>query len=115
MREVLRGSDLKCRWGGEEFLVLLPETPLQGACRVAETLRHEIADRGIPWAHETVSAAASFGVTQALPGEINIASIVGRADAALYRAKEDGRNAVRAATETVVVVEPQERRVTESA
>ena len=69
----------------------------------------------IPWAHETVSAAASFGVTQALPGEINIASIVGRADAALYRAKEDGRNAVRAATETVVVVEAQERRVTESA
>ena len=109
MREVLRGSDLKCRWGGEEFLVLLPETPLQGACRVAETLRHEIADRGIPWAHETVSAAASFGVTQALPGEINIASIVGRADAALYRAKEEGRNTVRAATETVVVVDAQER------
>jgi diguanylate cyclase (GGDEF)-like protein len=111
MREVLRGSDLKCRWGGEEFLVLLPETPLQGACRVAETLRHEIADRGIPWAHETVSAAASFGVTQALPGEINIASIVGRADAALYRAKEEGRNTVRAATETVVVVDAQERAV----
>jgi diguanylate cyclase (GGDEF)-like protein len=112
MREVLRGSDLTCRWGGEEFLVLLPETPLQGACRVAETLRHEIADRGIPWAHEMVTAAASFGVTQALPGEINIAAIVGRADAALYQAKEEGRNCVRAATETVVVVEAQERTVT---
>jgi diguanylate cyclase (GGDEF)-like protein len=109
MREVLRGSDLKCRWGGEEFLVLLPETHLQGACRVADTLRHEIADRGIPWAHEMVTTAASFGVTQALPGEINIAAIVGRADAALYQAKEEGRNCVRAATETVIVVDAQER------
>jgi diguanylate cyclase (GGDEF)-like protein len=109
MRDVLRGSDLKCRWGGEEFLVLLPETPLQGACRVAETLRREIAERAIPWANEMVTIAASFGVTQAGAAEINIAAIVGRADAALYRAKEDGRNAVRAATETVVVVEAQER------
>jgi diguanylate cyclase (GGDEF)-like protein len=109
MRDVLRGSDLKCRWGGEEFLILLPETSLQGACRVAETLRHEIADRSIPWATEAVRTTASFGVTQTIAGEINVSAIVGRADAALYRAKEEGRNTVRAATETVVVVEPQER------
>ena len=109
MRDVLRGSDLKCRWGGEEFLILLPETALQGACRVAETLRHEIADRPVPWADQMVTTTGSFGVTQAIAGEINIAAIVGRADAALYRAKEEGRNTVRAATETVVVVEPQER------
>jgi diguanylate cyclase (GGDEF)-like protein len=82
---------------------------LQGACRVAETLRHEIADRAIPWAAETVKTTASFGVTQTIAGEINVSAIVGRADAALYRAKEEGRNTVRAATETVVVVEPQER------
>ena len=100
---------MKCRWGGEEFLILLPETALQGTCRVAETLRHEIGDNPVPWADELVATAASFGVTQAIAGEINIAAIVGRADAALYRAKEDGRNRVRAATETVVVVEPQER------
>ena len=50
MKEVLRGSDLKCRYGGEEFLVLLPETPLHGARRVADTLRREIAERPIPWA-----------------------------------------------------------------
>jgi diguanylate cyclase (GGDEF)-like protein len=110
MRDVLRGSDLKCRWGGEEFLVLLPETPIQGACRVAETLRREIADRGVPWARETVNITASFGVTQALPGEINIDAIVGRADTALYRAKETGRDSVHAATETVTAVEVPERK-----
>ena len=54
MKEVLRGSDLKCRYGGEEFLVLLPETPLHGARRVAETLRREIAERPVPWAGEAI-------------------------------------------------------------
>ncbi len=44
MRELLRASDLKCRYGGEEFLVLLPETALEGAKRVADTLRRELAD-----------------------------------------------------------------------
>ena len=109
MRDVLRGSDLKCRYGGEEFLVLLPETPLQGACRVAETLRHEIADRADPvGARDWSTITASFGVTQALPAKSTSHAIVGRADAALYRAKERAATRVRAATETVVVVEPQE-------
>ena len=52
MKEVLRGSDLRCRYGGEEFLVLLPETPLHGARRVADTLRREIAERPVPWSGE---------------------------------------------------------------
>jgi diguanylate cyclase (GGDEF)-like protein len=104
MKEVLRGSDLKCRYGGEEFLVVLPETPLQGARRVAETLRREIAERPIPWTGEALTVTASFGLTQAMPGEINIEAVVARADAALYRAKEDGRNCVRAAADTLQLV-----------
>src|SRR5207237_4134462 len=63
MREVLRGSDLKCRYGGEEFVVLLPETPLEGAKRVADTLRRELSDMPIPWKDETVFITASFAVT----------------------------------------------------
>ena len=55
MREVLRGSDLKCRYGGEEFLVLLPETPLEGAKRVADTLRRELAEMPITWKGETIA------------------------------------------------------------
>lgn len=102
MREVLRGSDLKCRYGGEEFLVLLPETPLEGAKRVADTLRRELADMPINWKGETVPVTASFGVSVALPAEIDGKALIARADAALYRAKDQGRNCVRLSMETAV-------------
>ncbi len=104
MRDVLRSSDLKCRYGGEEFLVVLPETSLNGAGRVAETLRREIAERPIPWAGEALAITASFGVTQAMPGESSIDAIIGRADAALYQAKRDGRNCVRVTSQTMAAV-----------
>ncbi|HWI19892.1 MAG TPA: diguanylate cyclase [Vicinamibacterales bacterium] len=104
MKEVLRGSDLKCRYGGEEFLVLLPETPLHGARRVAETLRREIAERPVPWAGEGLTVTASFGLAQTLPGEVNVQAVIARADQALYRAKDDGRNCVRIAAESATLV-----------
>ena len=100
MREVLRGSDLKCRYGGEEFLVLLPETPLHGARRVAETIRREIAERPVPWSGEGLTITASFGIAQTLPSEVNVQAVIARAAKALYRAKDDGRNCVRVAAET---------------
>jgi diguanylate cyclase (GGDEF)-like protein len=102
MRDVLRGSDLKCRYGGEEFLVLLPETPLEGAKRVADTLRSDIAAMPITWKDETVSITASFGVSLALPTETDAQAIIGRADAALYLAKDQGRNCVRLSIESAV-------------
>jgi diguanylate cyclase (GGDEF)-like protein len=104
MKEVLRGSDLKCRYGGEEFLVLLPETPLHGARRVADTLRREIAERPVPWAGEALTITASFGLAQTLPGEVNVQGLIARADTALYRAKDDGRNCVRIAAESAILV-----------
>jgi diguanylate cyclase (GGDEF)-like protein len=103
MRDVLRGSDLKCRYGGEEFLVLLPETPLEGAKRVADTLRKELSDLPIHWKDETLNISASFGVTVALPSEIDGEAIIGRADHALYRAKEQGRNCVCLSAEAAVL------------
>ena len=110
MKEVLRGSDLKCRYGGEEFLVLLPETPLHGARRVAETLRKEIADRPVPWSGEALTITASFGLAQALPGEVNVQAVIARADQALYRAKDDGRNCVRIAAETATLIADESNR-----
>jgi diguanylate cyclase (GGDEF)-like protein len=104
MREVLRGSDLKCRYGGEEFMVLLPETPLHGARRVAETLRREIAERPIPWSGEALSITASFGLAQAPPGDVNVQALIGRANQALFRAKDDGRNCVRIASEATAAI-----------
>lgn len=103
MREVLRGSDVKCRYGGEEFLVLLPETPLHGARRVAETLRREIAERPIPWSGDSITITASFGLAQTLPGEVNAQAIIARADQALFRAKDEGRNCVRIASDTAAL------------
>jgi diguanylate cyclase (GGDEF)-like protein len=100
MRDVLRGSDVKCRYGGEEFVVLLPETPLEGAKRVAETLRRGLAEMPINWKSEVVTVTASFGVSVALPAEVDSRALIARADAALYRAKAQGRNCVRVSMDT---------------
>jgi diguanylate cyclase (GGDEF)-like protein len=102
MLETLRGSDLKCRYGGEEFLVLLPETPLEGAKRVADTLCRELAEMPIVWKGQTISITASLGVAVAYPKEIDGSALIGRADAALYRAKDQGRNCVRLSLESAV-------------
>jgi diguanylate cyclase (GGDEF)-like protein len=99
MKAVLRGSDLKCRYGGEEFLILLPDTQLGGALRVAENLRREIEAHPVIWNEESISMTASFGVTAITPGEVDPLVIMARADGALYRAKEEGRNCVRVAEE----------------
>jgi two-component system, cell cycle response regulator len=97
MKAILRGSDIKCRYGGEEFLVLLPETPMQGARRVAEMLRRDFGEHPVHWNDQMVTVSASFGITDIFTGEIDATAIIGRADAALYQAKQDGRNCVRAA------------------
>jgi diguanylate cyclase (GGDEF)-like protein len=102
MLKVLRGSDLKCRYGGEEFLVLLPETPLEGAKRVADTLCRDLANMAVVWKSETISITASLGVAVAHPAEVDGPALIGRADAALYRAKDQGRNCVRLSAETTL-------------
>lgn len=95
MKTVLRGSDTKCRFGGEEFLVLLPDTPLAGACRAAETLRKDLETHPLQWNNEMLCVTASFGIAEAIPAEDTANAIIARADAALYDAKQDGRNCVR--------------------
>ena len=102
LREVLRGSDLKCRYGGEEFLVLLPETPLEGAKRVADTLCRDLANLKILWQGQAIAITASLGVAVAYREEFDTPALIGRADAALYRAKHHGRNCVRLSVEAGV-------------
>jgi diguanylate cyclase (GGDEF)-like protein len=97
MKTVLRGSDMKCRYGGEEFVVLLPDTPLSGARRVAENLRRELESNPVRWNGQLVKVTGSVGVTGITPGEVDPLVILARADAALYQAKEGGRNCVRVA------------------
>jgi diguanylate cyclase (GGDEF)-like protein len=102
MRDVLRGSDIKCRYGGEEFLIVLPETPVEGARRVAEVLRAEIADNPVMCGGEPVPISASFGVAAVIANEVDTPVVIARADSALYRAKSEGRNCVRVADPVAV-------------
>ncbi len=99
LRGALRSSDLKCRYGGEEFLVMLPDTPIDGGRRAAETLRRELTKIAVPWEGETVSVTGSFGVACSRPGDTEPESLIARADEALYRAKNEGRDLVRVQAE----------------
>jgi diguanylate cyclase (GGDEF)-like protein len=94
LREMLRVSDERCRYGGEEFLLVLPDTTAEGASRVAENLRARFARTPVLCARGAVRFTASLGVAQAVPGETDLNALLGRADAALYAAKAAGRNRV---------------------
>ena len=91
--QVLRTTDTRCRFGGDEFLVILPETALAGAEQAAIKLRAAMKnlDAGIDGSSPTLS----IGIAQAERGELDAASLVGRADAALYKAKQSGRDTLR--------------------
>jgi diguanylate cyclase (GGDEF)-like protein len=103
LKDLLRSSDMKCRYGGEEFLVLMPETPLAGALQVAESLRRDLAATPVLWEDQTIPVSASIGLTASLPGEVDTARFIARADEALYRAKHEGRNCVRVSAESLMV------------
>jgi diguanylate cyclase (GGDEF)-like protein len=85
-----RDGDCLCRWGGEEFVLLCADAPLQVACRLAEKLRLLISDHA--WSNG-VALRCSFGVAQ-MERDEDIGKVFRRADAALYRAKQHGRNRV---------------------
>lgn len=89
----VRDSDTLCRWGGEEFLLLLDDCPLVNARARAETLRIAIGDHVIRYGKDEIRVTVSLGVTDFRDGE-SLAALVSRADTALYRAKDRGRNRV---------------------
>lgn len=92
--DLLRASDLKCRYGGDEFFVILPDTPTAGAQQVAEHIRRAVASQPIPAGAEALSVTTSIGVATARTGELDAEVLIARADVALYRAKREGRNRV---------------------
>ena len=93
---VFRTSDTAYRYGGEEFLIMLPEQSLETAAIAAERLRHSVEELAIP--HEPRGAGAvvtvSAGLAELSPGEQDVASLLRRADDALYKAKARGKNRV---------------------
>jgi diguanylate cyclase (GGDEF)-like protein len=89
---LLRKGDLFSRWGGDEFSVLLPQTSVENALRVAEKIRLAVKNMDIKTDNDSVSFTVSFGVSGYLSGDTDITEMVERADNALYEAKETGRD-----------------------
>jgi len=91
---LLRGTDIKCRYGGDELLIMLPETPLAGASHVAEHIRQAISTMQPATAANWSQVTCSIGVAVAVEGERLPEGPIARADAAMYQAKNGGRNRV---------------------
>jgi diguanylate cyclase (GGDEF)-like protein/PAS domain S-box-containing protein len=89
-----RGSDICCRYGGEEFLLILPDMTEENACERAEQLRVAIADTTIMFDTSAIRVTASFGVASFPRHGRTGDKLIGAADHALYTAKELGRNQV---------------------
>lgn len=97
LSSVIKGRDIACRFGGEEFVVLLPETPENGGMALAEQFRDAFSRAKIRRGDKIIDKlTVSVGVAAPGPNE-TLDATMERADAALYRAKNEGRNCVRAA------------------
>ena len=95
LQSSLRAEDIVCRYGGEEFLVILPDVDAHAAATLAERIR--LAITAIPTGSEFEICNAitiSIGCALTTPGLTDPAELIHRADLALYRAKHEGRNRV---------------------
>ena len=91
---LLRKSDMLARYGGEEFVVIMPETNMEGATQVAEKIRQTIEKIEFLYKEETVRVTVSIGVSCIKEGDKSPKDLFERADMAVYKAKENGRNQV---------------------
>lgn len=89
----VREYDVACRYGGEEFVLFLPDTQLKDATVIADRIRQKLEDTVIKSQGVEVSVSASFGISSGIP-ELMIEQAINDADVALYQAKRDGRNRV---------------------
>jgi two-component system cell cycle response regulator len=93
IKRSIRGIDLACRYGSEEFVVVMPETDMAVAAMVAERLRRRRAF-AIHEGARSIPVTISIGIAALRGADDNAAGVLKRADQALYRAKRDGRNRV---------------------
>jgi two-component system, cell cycle response regulator len=95
LRRQVRGADLVCRYGGEEFVVVMPDTAPEIAARVAERVRAAVAEQAFDLpSGRVVPVTVSVGIASLEGGADSIAALAKRADTALYDAKNSGRNKV---------------------
>jgi diguanylate cyclase (GGDEF)-like protein len=93
-RRQLRGQDIIGRYGGEEFLVVLPNTLRAAALGTAERLRHALEEVRVPHKGRLLSFTVSIGAAEYTASDLGWEKLIARADAALYAAKSQGRNQV---------------------
>lgn len=93
VQAMVRGTDVLARWGGEEFVLMLPETDAAGAEELLEHLRHAVQALEVPVDGQTLRITVSIGLAAGRPGE-TVAQTLDRADQAVYQAKAWGRNRV---------------------
>ena len=94
IQKAIRKMDVACRYGGEEFVILLPETDLEQANRVAERIRSTLDETIIPFEAQSVTVTASLGIVDFSADMTLIEEMLAKADEAMYRAKENGRNQI---------------------
>jgi diguanylate cyclase (GGDEF)-like protein len=94
VKQAARAADTPGRLGGEEFALLLPETGAAAATGLAERLRRDVAALAIPFNGTVLRCTCSFGVAERDQAVLDLDALLGRADAALYLAKAQGRNRV---------------------
>ncbi|MFZ8861837.1 MAG: GGDEF domain-containing protein [Thermocrinis sp.] len=94
IRGIVRKSDICARFGGEEFVVLLPNTDLEGAGVLAERIRAAVSKNPVEHGSIVIVFTVSIGISQYRKGMQSIDELIKEADIALYRAKEGGRNRV---------------------
>lgn len=94
LRKAVRANDAAARLGGEEFAVVLPQTPVTTAAVIAERIRAEFAEHKLETLAGPLATTVSIGVAACEENAESLETLLGRADAALYVAKRDGRNRV---------------------
>lgn len=95
MNKSFRSGDKICRWGGEEFAILLPSTSLENAKTVAEKIRIIVANQPFTYESTIINYTISLGISESLTTDKDVDSVISRADEALYIAKNNNRNCVR--------------------
>ena len=107
LRAASRATDAPCRFGGDEFALILTETPLAGGAEMAERLRKQIAAIGLPVHGRPIVVTASLGVANADDGVSTPEALLRAADDALYEAKRSGRNRVCASAASATREQPR--------
>ena len=93
--ECIRSYDILSRFGGEEFIILLADTPVEAAHKIVSRLHAAIAGFRVPTIKGDVSVTASFGLATVEPDDYDLETAIRLADEALYEAKNSGRNCIK--------------------